>query len=196
MKSNIFENKLLKYFTEVIYVDSNPAVLKTETIFKENGKVKLVKKEKEINLKDVRLYGSSTNLMSPECGCSGIIDGIIDGIIRSKKSIDFKYKSKNILDRIFNNRVKKLNEFLNSEISDNQYIITTSKISKIINTNVDILEIDDFDEYSNKKLEDKIIIVKKSHIYLLRDFEKIEDINSNKVSIYYDIENFTLINLI
>ena len=192
MKSNIFENKLLKYFTEVIYVDSNPAVLKTETIFKENGKVKLVKKEKEINLKDVRLYGSSTNLMSPECGCSGIIDDII----RSKKSIDFKYKSKNILDRIFNNRVKKLNEFLNSEISDNQYIITTSKISKIINTNVDILEIDDFDEYSNKKLEDKIIIVKKSHIYLLRDFEKIEDINSNKVSIYYDIENFTLINLI
>lgn len=192
MKSNIFENKLLKYFTEVIYVDSNPAVLKKETIFKENGKVKLVKKEKEINLKDVRLYGSSTNLMSPECGCSGIIDGII----RSKKSIDFKYKSKNILDRIFNNRVKKLNEFLNSEISDNQYIITTSKISKIINTNVDILEIDDFDEYSNKKLEDKIIIVKKSHIYLLRDFEKIEDINSNKVSIYYDIENFTLINLI
>ena len=155
MNSVYFEKEILNYFSEVIYVDSNPAILKTERKFKENGKLKIEKNQNKIHLKSLLLYEGSKNLMSPECGCSGIVDEI-----KKLPSIKFRYRS-NFIEKIFINKEKKLVEFLQELIKVDNYLITNSKLSKIIKKylpKITIYEIDSIDEYFQERLDNKIII--------------------------------------
>jgi len=193
MNSVYFEKELLNYFSEVIYVDSNPAILKTERKFKENGKLKIEKSQNKIHLKSLLLYEGSKNLMSPECGCSGIIDNI-----KQLPPIKFRYSS-NFIEKIFINKEKKLVKFLLEIVKDDNYLITNSKISKIIKKylpKITIYQIDSVDEYFQDRLENKIIIGKKIPIYLQKEFNKIKDFESFEVFYFCDLNKFTVVSLI
>src|SRR5690606_4784475 len=124
MKSNIFEPELLNFFSEVIYVNSNPANIKTERKFKENGKLKTVKENLQIDLKTSCLSEESRNLMIPECICYGISDDI-----KTKcEKIELE-SSVTLFEKLYTSRTKKIEKYLKDTLSPDNYIITSSKIS-------------------------------------------------------------------
>lgn len=183
----------MNYFSEVIYVDSNPAILKTERKFKENGKLKIEKNRNEIRLKTLLLFEDSKNLMAPECGCSGIIQDI-----KNLKPVIFNYNY-SFIKSIFVNKNRILSFFLQESINEDNYLMTSSTISKKIKKylpNNTIHQIDSIDEYFRGRLENKIIIGKKVPIFLHKNYDKVKDFESIEVFYYTDLSEFSVINLV
>lgn len=194
MNSNFFEKNLLNYFSDVLYVDTNPATLKYENVYKRDGKLNIEKGEKIINLESMLLFDTSQDLMSPECRCSGIIDHI-----KTKSpSIKYNYYPKNILKYLFSNKEKNLLNFLKSKLSNDNYIITSYNIGKLIENKIEnkIYKLDSIDEYFQERLHNKIIIGVKKTIYLMKDYHKIKNFESVEVFYFTDSSNFLVIDLV
>lgn len=193
-----YKFKLLNYFNEVIYVDKNPFIIKTEYLYKENGELKRKLDEKIIHLEELTINKKTTDLLSPEC----YDYGLLQKIKRSDK-LDFYFNPKSIFQFFFKSK-KPLFHYLNSINKDDFYLLTNSYISKKIKNkvNLEIKEVECFDEFTNDVLKNQIIIFKKSaKVYLIdkiieyRDKDKDYD---ELVNVYCGIElkDFKVINLI
>jgi hypothetical protein len=189
-----YKNRLLDYFSEVILIDKDPFIIEMEEIYKENGEIKRISSNKIINLRELILNKNTTDLISPECFDYGILTEI-----KKSNKVEFYYKYKNILDWVFNSR-KELYNYLSSFDTNEYYLLTTPSISKSINnhTNLDIKEIECYDELSNDVLFKQIILFKKSaSVYLYKKIHKYQDFEE-LVSVKYgvDLDDFIVINLI
>lgn len=187
MDSKFFEKELLKYFSEVIYVDSNPAILKYENVYKQNGKLKVEKKEEKINLKSLIIPDESKDLMSPKYESNGLVDYINDNSL----AIEFKYYPSNIIDKIIKRKDAKLNTFISNKVTINNYILTNSKISEVIKRCLD----NEIYQIECKRMDNKIVIGKKAPIYLLKDYNKLNN-ESVEVLYFFDFNNFNVVNLV
>lgn len=192
MNSNIFESDLLNFFSEVIYVNSNPYNLKVEKKFKENGKLKTIKENFKIDLKSIYISEKSKNLMMPECSCYGISDDIKVHC----ESLKFKL-SLNIFESIYTKKSSKLSKFLNSYLDKEDYIITGDRIIKNIKgIENKIFSNDMMNEFFQEKMRDTIIVGKKSPIYLLKTYDKLKGFDCLEVYFQYDKSKFKVIKLV
>lgn len=192
MNSNIFEPELLNYFSEVIYVNSNPFNLKIEKKFKENGKLKTVKENLQINLKTSYISEDSKNLMIPECSCYGISDDIKTKCLRIELD-----SSVTLFEKLYTSKGKKIEKYLKDTLSPDNYIITSSRILKMIpNIENKIFINDTIDEFFQEKMSNFIIIGKKNPIFLLNKYSNLDEIDSIEVSYSYDNSQFQVIKLV
>lgn len=186
--------KLLNYFGEVVYVDENPFVIKSEYLYKENNKLKRKFEEKIINLEELTVNKKTTDLISPECYDYGLLQKI-----RKADKIEFYFKPKNLFQYFFKSK-KPLFDYLNSINKEEFYLLTTPILAKKIKSkvNLEIKEVECFDEFINDVLDNQIIIFKKSaKVYLMNKIKECEDCD-RLLNVYcgLELEDFIVINLI
>ena len=185
--------KLLNYFDEVVYVDENPFVIKSEYLYKENGKLKRKFEEKIINLEELTVNKKTTDLMSPECCDYSLLQKI-----RKADKIEFYFKPKNIFQYFFKSK-KPLFDYLNSINKEEFYLLTTPLLAEKIKNkvNLEIKEIDCFDEFINDVLDNQLILFKKSaKVYIMNEIKECEHFDQ-LVNVYcgLELEDFKVINL-
>jgi hypothetical protein len=178
-----YEKNLYDFFSDIIWVKENPCTILTRNIIKSGEEVKIEDSKKVVYLDEVSLLEESMNLMIPECGSGGIINQIR----KKSKIINFNYYPKNIFQKIFNKSDKNLNQLINSEISENSFIISTKKICKNIKQPVYMFESNQIDEVGNRLLEDLIIIGEKSQIIINENFKN-NDINPKLIELELSID--------
>jgi hypothetical protein len=178
-----YEKNLYDFFSDIIWVKENPCTILTRNIIKSGEEVKIEDSKKVVYLDEVSLLEESMNLMIPECGSGGIINQIR----KKSKIINFNYYPKNIFQKIFNKSDKNLNQLINSEISENSFIISTKKICKNIKKPVYMFESNQIDEVGNRLLEDLIIIGEKSQIIINENFKN-NDINPKLIELELSID--------
>ena len=186
--------KLLDYFYEVVYVDENPFIINTEYLYKENSELKRKFEEKVIQLEELTINKKTKNLISPECYDYGLLQKI-----RRSNKLDFYFKPKNLFQYFFKSK-KPLFNYLNSINKEDFYLLTTPFVSKKIKSkvNIEIKEVECFDEFINDVLDNQIIIFKKTaKVYLMNKIKECEDCD-RLVNVYCGLElnDFKVINLI
>jgi len=185
--------KLLNYFNEVVYVESSPYVINKKEIYKENGEIVIKNTTKEIDLKELTLNKKTTDLISPEC----FDYGVLQQIKKSKNIKEFFFYPKNLI-QLFRSK-SNLYTYLNN-LGEDYYLLTNSKIYKKIKnkTNIEIKQIECFDEFTNDVLDKTIIIFRKdSKVYLNKEVNshpEFEELVFVKCGV--DLDDFIIINLI
>ncbi len=187
-------DKLNNYFNEIIIVNENPYVINSEEIYKENGVIKRKISTKLIELTELIVNKKTKDLISPE-----FYDyGLIQRIRKTKNKLSFYFYPKNIFQKLFK-RKSDLYDYLNSIDKENYFIVTTPDISRKIKRKVeiDVKEVNCFDELSNEVLNKQIIVFnKKANVYLkdVKNHEEFTDL----VRVYcgVDLDDFIIINLI
>jgi hypothetical protein len=187
-------DKLNNYFNEIIIVNENPYVINSEEIYKENGVIKRKISTKLIELTELIVNKKTKDLISPE-----FYDyGLIQRIRKTKNKLSFYFYPKNIFQKMFKRR-SALIDYLNSVDSNDYFLITTPDISRKIKRKVeiDVKEVNCFDELSNEVLNKQIIVFnKKANVYLkdVKNHEEFTDL----VRVYcgVDLDDFIIINLI
>jgi hypothetical protein len=187
--------KLLNYFSEIVIVNENPFIIKSESIYKENGVIKRIKNTKTIELVELTVNKKTKDLVSPE-----FYDyGLIQKMRKSKNKFSFYFYPKNIIQRLFKKRYDLFN-YLNSIEEENYFIITTPDIAKRIKRKVKIKikEVNCFDELSNEVLNKQIIVFNKSSKVYINNEVKPHESFDDLVNVYcgVDLEDFIVINLI
>jgi hypothetical protein len=188
-------DKLNNYFNEIIIVNENPYVINSEDIYKENGVIKRKISKKLIELTELIVNKKTKDLLSPE-----FYDyGLIQRIRKTKNKLSFYFYPKNLFQRLFK-RKSDLYDYLNSLNKENYFIVTTPDISRKIKRKVeiDVKEVNCFDELSNEVLNKQIIVFnKKSNVYLNKDVKNHEEfIDLVRVYCGVDLDDFIIINLI
>ncbi len=170
-----FEDSLYNYFDEIIYVDSNPATISSQTIEKVNGELKSQYTKIDYDLHTISISTQSNNLFSE------LIKKIKDICVH--KQVDFY--PKNLLQRLFGKKTNNLKKEL--ELFDSSYyFITCSELSKHLPN-------DSTRNIIDKGLKDTIIVAKKSKIILNKNVEEQSD--CLKVEFWIDFNNFIIIDL-
>jgi hypothetical protein len=188
-------DKLNNYFNEIIIVNENPYVINSEDIYKENGVIKRKISKKLIELTELIVNKKTKDLLSPE-----FYDyGLIQRIRKTKNKLSFYFYPKNLFQKLFK-RKSDLYDYLNSLNKENYFIVTTPDISRKIKRKVeiDVKEVNCFDELSNEVLNKQIIVFnKKSNVYLNKDVKNHEEF-TDLVRVYcgVDLDDFIIINLI
>jgi len=174
-----YEKILYNYFSEIIWVTENPAKLYTRTVYKSEEQVEIKETTEEFNLTEILMDGSSENLLIPECGAGGILNKIK---INSEK-IELDFFPKNLIQKIFSRRERKLELAITNSFADFQFdfILVSDSISKYLEKfkMVEASRYDgrlyfgfsDIDIYNHNVLEDKIILGKKSKIVINKNTE-------------------------
>jgi hypothetical protein len=170
-----FEDSLYNYFDEIIYVDSNPATISSQTIEKVNGELKSQYTKIDYDLHTISISTQSNNLFSE------LIEKIKD--ICTHKEVDFY--PKNLLQRIFGKKSNNLKKEL--EVFDSSYyFITCSELSKYLpNDTKSIID----------RLKNSVIVAKKSKIILNKNIEEKSDCLI-KVEFWIDFNNFIILDLV
>ncbi len=182
-----YEETLYNFFSEIVYVDSNPSVVNTQIIEKIDGEIKFRNIKETYELKTISLNKNSVNLLSPECNKPGILDSIkYFGTI-----INIDFYPKNILQRIFSKKKKILYEIIEEYSEKDSFIITCSEIKTP--KNIERLVIDDLDLTNQKKLKNTIIVAKKSKIILNRNLSESE--NNVNIDFWINFSEYLVINL-
>jgi hypothetical protein len=180
-----FEASLYNYFDEIIYVDSNPATISSQTTEKVNGELKSQYTRINYDLHSISISTQSNNLFSTECKNSGIIEKIENLCIH--KEVDFY--PRNLLQRIFGKKSNNLKKEL--ELFDSSYyFITCSKLSKYLPNNSTKSIID-----SHIRLNNSVIVAKKSKIIINKNIEEHSDFLI-KVEFWIDSDNFIILDLV
>jgi hypothetical protein len=188
-------DKLNNYFNEIIIVNENPYVINSEEIYKENGVIKRKISTKLIELTELIVNKKTKDLISPE-----FYDyGLIQRIRKTKNKLSFYFYPKNIFQKLFK-RKSDLYDYLNFIDKENYFIVTTTDISRKIKRKVeiDVKEVNCFDELSNEVLNKQIIVFnKKANVYLNKDVKNHEEF-TDLVRVYcgVDLDDFIIINLI
>jgi hypothetical protein len=171
-----FEDSLYNYFDEIIYVDSNPATISSQTIEKVNGELKSQYTRINYDLHSISISIQSNNLFSE------LTEKIKD--ICTHKEVDFY--PKNLLQRIFGKKSNNLKKEL--ELFDSSYyFITCSELSKYLPNDSTKSIID--------RLKNSVIVVKKSKIILNKNIEEHSDCLI-KVEFWIDFNNFIILDLV
>jgi hypothetical protein len=184
-----FEKNLYNFFDEIIYVNSNPAIVQTQIIEKVDGEIKSKFIRDSYDLHTISICTKTSNLFDTECKSSGIIERIKNLC----QSISVDFYPKNIIQRLFYNKTKNLHKCL-SEFSTTEYfLITTTDIKSFIPTEFNTFYIDGLDNNDEKRLKNKIIIAKKSKIVINKNVEL--DSEKVRVEFWINSENYKVINL-
>lgn len=187
-----FEENLYNFFNEIIYVESNPAVVHTQIIEKIDGKIKSKHIREDYDLHSISICASTRNLFSTECKSPGIIERIKNLC----KHIKIDIYNKNIIQKYFYNKSKNLHKVLDNYNNDEYFIITNSDIKNYIPEKFNTFFIDNLDLSNEKRLKDTIIVCKKSKIVLNKNLEKNPDKQDLvKVEFWINSDNYIVIDL-
>jgi hypothetical protein len=174
-----FEASLYNYFDEIIYVDSNPATISSQTTEKVNGELKSQYTRINYDLHSISISTQSNNLFSE------LIEKIENLCVH--KEVDFY--PRNLLQRIFGKKSNNLKKEL--ELFDSSYyFITCSKLSKYLPNNSTKSIID-----SHIRLNNSVIVAKKSKIIINKNIEEHSDFLI-KVEFWIDSDNFIILDLV
>ena len=169
LASNI-ENIILNYFSEIIYTNDNPFILKTNEVFKTNGIVEYTSKEEIYNLNKYQLTKIDIDSIK-----SIIME---DMLLCDKKVFNM---SKNIFFRLLGGNKKNLLKEL-SNLSEENFIISSTEIfNKFLtglNCNIII----------NDNLMNGIIVGDKSSKFIIK-------LNPDDVEISFDKSNYFIIEI-
>lgn len=180
-----FEDNLYNYFDEIIYVDSNPATISSQTTEKVNGELKQQYTRIDYDLHSISISTQSNNLFSTECKNPGIIEKIKN--LCTHKEVDFY--PKNLLQRLFGKKTSNLKKEL--EVFDSSYyFITCSELSKYLPNDSTKSIID-----SHNRLKNSVIVAKKSKIILNKNVEEHSDCLI-KVEFWIDSNSFIILDLV
>jgi len=188
-----FEQILYNYFSDIIYVKSNPAEIYIRDIAKSGDKLVINEVKEVYNLQHILIDKNSKNLFTPECDSSGLIGKIVS----NSELINVNFYPKNFLQKIIKNPKKSLKKNLQKILSDTdyQFVITTPEISEVISefstettTKCDYLQ--------HSLLENLIVIGKKSKIIINENFEH-DKVNTDLLQIEFcvDYDNFKVFRL-
>jgi hypothetical protein len=188
-----FEQILYNYFSDIIYVKSNPAEIYIRDIAKSGDKLVINELKEVYNLQHILIDKNSKNLFTPECDSSGLIGKIVS----NSELINVNFYPKNFLQKIIKNPKKSLKKNLQKILSDTdyQFVITTPEISEVISefstettTKCDYLQ--------HNLLENLIVIGKKSKIIINENFEH-DKVNTDLLQIEFcvDYDNFKVFRL-
>jgi hypothetical protein len=177
MYSTLYESKLSNIFSEIFYVDSNPYVQIIRQTYKQDGQLKLKSIKEEIKLDSLTLDKSSTNILTPECNNSGIIDKVSECC----ESIYVDFYPKNILQRIFRDKTK--NILIELEGKDYDYLITNDKVYSKIKDHIKT------PIFIENNINNKVILGRRGKLYLSRELKEVE--NKFQLDFYFNKEQFT-----
>jgi hypothetical protein len=188
-----FEQILYNYFSDIIYVKSNPAEIYIRDIAKSGDKLVINEVKEVYNLQHILIDKNSKNLFTPECYSSGLIGKIVS----NSELINVNFYPKNFLQKIIKNPKKSLKKNLQKILSDTdyQFVITTPEISEVISefstettTKCDYLQ--------HSLLENLIVIGKKSKIIINENFEY-DKVNTDllQIEFWVDYDNFKVFRL-
>jgi hypothetical protein len=168
LASNI-ENIILNYFSEIIYTNNNPFILKTKEVFKINGIIEYNNKEEVYNLNKYQLANDISSIKS-------II--MEEMLLSNRKAFNV---SKNIFTRLTGGNKKNLLKEL-SNLSEEKFIISSTEIfNKFLtelNCNIII----------NDNLMNSIIVGDKSSKFIIK-------LNPDDVEISFDKSNYFIIEI-
>jgi len=168
LASNI-ENIILNYFSEIIYTNNNPFILKTKEVFKINGIIEYNNKEEVYNLNKYQLANDISSIKSI----------IMEEMLLSNRKV-FNI-SKNIFTRLTGGNKKNLLKEL-SNLSEEKFIISSTEIfNKFLtelNCNIII----------NDNLMNSIIVGDKSSKFIIK-------LNPDDVEISFDKSNYFIIEI-
>jgi hypothetical protein len=176
MDSYNLEEYLHKIFTNILHVDSNPAILNTTEVFKEDGKIKHVNKKEEYILTEFIIE----SLDDLEQTIISEINQISD-----IKQMDFYPTS--FLKKLFNRyNYDSLSKELDYIKDEEHFIITSSKLDKYLDVDCDVR--------INELLGNTLIVVRKdSKVVVLKNVIESNDYIS--IQIYIDPKYFSVITL-
>jgi len=186
-----FEQSLYNYFSEIVYVESNPAVVQTNIIEKIDGEIKSRYLRESYDLHTISVCTKTTNLFDTECKSPGIIERIKN--LCQSLSVDFY--PKNIIQKLFFNKTKNLTKCLSEFSTTDYFLITNSDIKRLIPKEFTTYCIDSIDTNNQKKLKDIIIVAKKSKIVLNKNIDINNDKDSLSVEFWINSDNYKVINL-
>lgn len=190
-----YEKILYNYFSEIIWVTENPAKLYTRTVYKSGDQVEIKENTEEFNLSQILIDNPSENLMIPECGTGGILNKIK---INSEK-VELDFFPKNLLQKIFTRKERKLELALTNYFADFQFdfILTSDSISGYLEKFKMVESFSEIDIYNHNILEDKIILGKKSKIVINRNTE-VDEVccDLKKVQFWVDWGKYKVIKLL
>jgi uncharacterized protein YlbG (UPF0298 family) len=176
MDSYNLEEYLHKIFNNILHVDSNPAILNTTEVFKEDGKIKHVNKKEEYILTEF-IIESVDDLEQT------IISEINQ--ISDIKQIDFYPTS--FLKKLFNRyNYDSLSKELDYIKDEEYFIITSSKIDKYLDVDCDVR--------INESLGDTLIIVKKDSKVVVNKYIK-ESSDYITIQLHIDPKYFSVVTL-
>lgn len=169
LASNI-ENVILNYFSEIIYTNDNPFILKTKEVFKINGIVEYSNKEEIYNLNKYQL---------PKNDISSIKTILIEEMLLSDKRV-FNM-SKNIFIRLTGGNKKNLLKQL-SNLSEQNFIISSTEVFNKFLTGLDC------NIFINNNLMNGIIVGDKSTNIIIK-------VNSKDIEISFDKSKYFIIEI-
>jgi hypothetical protein len=190
-----YEKNLYNYFSEIIWVTENPAKLYTRTVYKSGEQVEIKETTEEFNLTEILMDSPSENLLIPECGTGGILNKIK---INSEK-IELDFFPKNLIQKIFSRRERKLELAITNSFADFQFdfILTSDSISKYLEKFKMVEAFSDIDIYNHNVLEGKIILGKKSKIVINKNTEVDEVCQDlKKIEFWVDWSKYKVIKLL
>lgn len=176
MDSYNLEEYLQKIFNNILHVDSNPAILNTTEVFKEDGRIKHVNKKEEYILTEF-IIESLDDLEST------IITEILN--ITEKKQIDFYATT--FFKKLFNRyNYDELSKQLDYIKDSEHFIITSNKLDVYLDVDCDV--------NINDSLDNTLIVIRKdSKVVVLKKI--IESNGYITVQLYIDPKYFSVITL-
>lgn len=176
MESYNLEEYLHKIFNNILHVDSNPAILNTTEVFKQDGKIKHINKKEEYNL-------SKFIIKSVDDLEKTIINEIIT--VSENKKIDFYPTTffKKLLSRYEYDSLSKQLDYIKDE---EYFIITSTKVDKHLDVDCDVI--------INESLGDTLIVVRKdSKVVIHKNILESDDFIH--IELYIDPKYFSVITL-
>lgn len=169
LASNI-ENVILNYFSEIIYTNDNPFILKTKEVFKINGIIEYSNKEQIYNLNKYHLIKNDISSIK-----SILIE---DMLLCDKKVFNM---SKNLFIRLIGgNKKNLLKELVN--LSEKNFIISSTEVFNKFLTGLDC------NIFIDNNLMNGIIVGDKSSKLFLK-------LNSDDIEISFDRSNYFIIEI-
>lgn len=169
LASNI-ESTILNYFSEIIYTNDNPFILKTKEVFKINGIVEYSNKEEIYNLNKYQL--AKTDI-------SSIKTILIEEMLLCDKKV-FNM-SKNIFVRLIGGNKKNLLKQL-SNLSEQNFIISSTDVFNKFLTGLDC------NIFIDNNLMNGIIVGDKSTNFIIK-------VNSEDIEISFDKSKYFIIEI-
>lgn len=176
MDSYNLEEYLHKIFHNILHVDSNPAILNTTEVFKEDGKIKHINKKEEYKLTEF-IIESLDDLERV------IISEILT--LSEKKEIVFYPQS--FFKKLFNQyNYRGLSSELDYIKDEEHFIITSNKLDGYLDVDCDVI--------INESLGDTLIVVSKnSKVVVLKSIK--ESDNHIYIQLHIDPKYFSVITL-
>lgn len=167
----IINKTIEQFFSDIIYVNSNPANIKIIKKSKVGDNIIEDKVEFKIKLKKTKINKVDDNFLTRK---------ILFEMIKGNSEV-IKIKSNSLFERLFISKFKNLKIKLKEILNDNNYIIVDSDFKNVkkLNLNNKIYRVDGID---------CIIIGEKTNFY-------IKEFNINEIEYFFDSKLFKIIEI-